>query len=180
MVCTVQALTKANETGGVKEKIEFKYPDYSWAAVKFFLDSMHMIEPDPTDVTVLLEVLDLAHWEGKTDFDSFERYLSKRLMGAILESSFPTGTELLIAAFLSKVDNLNETYQKKLAEKLNREFYAHLFCDFDMDSDLNRRLIQMCIFKGIFRNNTRKSVVYTLTIFAEDLNRIYQLPSSFK
>ena len=59
--------------GGLDDQISFKYTDYSWAAVKFFLDCMHMIEPDPTDITIVLEALDLAHWEGKTDFDSFER-----------------------------------------------------------------------------------------------------------
>ena len=181
---------KANEMGGVrrhlrrrvtcKEKIQFKYTDYSYEAIKFFVDCMHMIEPDPTDVTLLLEVLDFTHSEGKTDFDSFERYLSKRLMGALLESSFPTGTELLIAAFLSKVENLHEAYQKKLARGLTREFYAHLFCDFDMDSDLNQKLIQMCVFKGILPDNTRKSIVFTLTMFGEDLNRIYKIPTSFE
>ena len=99
-------------------------------------------------------------------------------MAAVLESSFSTGTELLIAAFLSKVDNLNEDYQKKLAKKLSRDFYAHVYCDFDMDSNLNHRLIEMCVFKGIFPNSTRKSVISTLTMFGEDLLRIYELPSS--
>ena len=171
---------KANEMGGVKEKIQFDYTNYSFAAVKFFLDCMHQIEPEPTDVSIVLEALDLAHWEGKTDFDSFERYLSKRFMAAIMESSFPIGTELLIAAFLSKVDNLDEDYQKKIAQKLGRDFYAHVYCDFDMDSTLNQRLIEMCVFKGIVPNNTRKSVVFTLTNFGEDLVRIYELPSSFE
>ena len=87
-----------------ENKFDFKYTDFSKAAVKYFLDCMHMIEPEKTDITIMLEVLDLAHSEGKTTYDSFERYLSKRLMSAILGSSFPTGTELLIAAFLSKVE----------------------------------------------------------------------------
>ena len=122
----------------------------------------------------------MAHWEGKPDFDSFERYLSERLLSALLNSTFPTGTELLIAAFLSKVDNLNEDYQRRLAKELDRDFYAHLFCDFDMHDDLNKKLIEMCVFKGIFNKTTRKSVIYTLTMFGEDLHRIYELPSSFE
>ena len=166
--------------GGLDDAISFEYTDYSLAAVKLFLDCMHQIEPNPTDVTIILETLDLAHWEGKTDFDSFERYLSKRLMATIMESTFPTGTELLIAAFLSKVDNLNEDYQKKLAKKLSRDFYAHVYCDFDMESNLNQTLIEMCVLKDIFPNSTRKSVMSTLTIFGEDLLQIYELPSSFE
>ena len=171
---------KANETGGVKEKIEFNYTDYRWEAVKYFLDCMHMVEPDPNDITIILEVLDLAHSEGKTTYDSFERHLSGRLMSAILDESFPVSTELLIAAFLIKVDNLNEKYQKKLAGKLTEDFYAHLHTRFDMSNDLNKQLIEMCAIKGIFEDTKRKSVIYTLTMFGEDLERIYPLPSSFE
>ena len=171
---------KANETGGVKEKIEFNYTDYRWEAVKYFLDCMHMIEPDPSDITIILEVLDLAHSEGKTTYGSFERHLSGRLMRAILKESFPISTELLIAAFLMKVDNLNEKYQKKIAVKITEDFYTHLFSRFDMSNDINKQLIEMCVAKGIFDDNTRKSVIYTLSMFGEDLERIYTLPSSFE
>ena len=139
-----------------------------------------MIEPDPTDITIILEVLDLAHSEGKTTYNSFERYLSKRLMSTISDEPVSTGTELLIAAFLSKVDNLHEDYQQRLSGKLTEEFYAHLYCRFDMFGDLNKQLIEMCVRKAIFENNTRKSVIYTLTTFGEDLQRIYRLPSSFE
>ena len=172
---------KANKTAAnVNEKIEFDYTKYRREAVKYFLDCMHMIDPDPTDITIILETLDLAHSEGKTTYDSFERHLSGRLMKAVLRESFEIGTELLIAAFLSKVDNLHESYQKKLAGKMTKDFYIHLFSEFDMSSGLNKQLIEMCIGKGIFDDNIRKSVVYTLTIFGEDLERIYALPSSFE
>ena len=139
-----------------------------------------MIEPDPTDITIILEVLDLAHSEGKTTYDSFERHLSGRLMSPILESSFTIGTELLIAAFLSKVDHCHEKYQRKLAGNLTEDFYTHLFSRFDISNALNKQLIEMCIRKGIFDDNTRKSVVYTLSMFGEDIERIYAVPSSFE
>ena len=89
-------------------------------------------------------------------------------MSGILDSSFTTGTELLIAAFLSKVDHLDEEYQKNLAEKITDEFYAHLFCRFDMSDGLNKQLIEMCIHKGIFDDDKRKSVIYTLSMFGQD------------
>ena len=171
---------KANKTGGIGEKIEFDYTQYRQEAVKYFLDCMHMIEPDPNDITIILEVLDLVHSEGKTTFNSFERYLSGRLMSAILTSSFTVGTELLIAALLSKVDHLHEKYQQKLADKLTEDFYTHLFSRFDISTALNKQLIDMCISKGILADNTHKSVVYTLSMFGEDLHRIYCLPSSFE
>ena len=139
-----------------------------------------MIEAPETELTMILEVVDLAHSEGKTVlYDSFERNLSKRLMSAVLESSFATGTELLIAAFLSKVDNMHENYQRKSAKNLTREFCVHLYYDFDMSSEPNKQLIEMCVSKGIFDDNSRKSVLYTLTEFGQDLQRIYGLPSSF-
>ena len=172
---------KANGMGGLKEKIEFDYTDYSREAVKFFLDSMHMIETPETELTMILEVVDLAHSEGKTVlYDSFERNLSERLMSAVLESSFATGTELLIAAFLSQVDNMHEDYQRKSAKNLTREFCVHLYYDFDMSSKPNKQLIEMCVSKGIFDDTSRKTVLYTLTEFGQDLQRIYGLPSSFK
>ena len=171
---------KANETGGVKEKIKFDYTDYRWEAVKYFLDCMHQITPDPTDITIILEVLDLAHSEGKTTYGSFESHLSGRLMRTVLGSSFPVSTELLIAAFLHKVDNLHEEYQKMLAGKMTEDFYTHLYTRFDISNDLNKQLIEICIAKGILDDNTRKSVIYTLSMFGEDLQRIYALPSSFE
>ena len=103
-------------------------------------------------------------------------------MSAILDSSFTIGTELLIAAFLSKVDHLDEKYQKKLARRLTEDFYNHVwkFSRFDMSSSANKQLIEMCMEKGIFDDDTHKCFVYTLSIFGEDLQRIYALPSSFK
>ena len=71
---------KANKTGGLEDKIEFNYTDYSHEAVKYFLDCMHMINPDPTGIAIILEVVDLAHSEGKTTYDSFERNLRSRLI----------------------------------------------------------------------------------------------------
>ena len=47
---------KANRMGGIDDPIQFKYTDYSFAAVKFFIDSMYRVEPGPTDVTLILEV----------------------------------------------------------------------------------------------------------------------------
>ena len=175
---------KANKVSNFENKLEFVYKDYRRVAVKYFLDCMHMINPDPTDITIILEVLDLAHSEGKTTYDSFERNLSERLMAAVLGEPLPIGTELLVAAFLSKVDNLHNAqyveYQQKVAGNLTREFYAHLYCDFEMTSELNHQLIELCIFKDIFTDSTHKSVIYTLTMFGKDLQRIYGLPLSFE
>ena len=166
--------------GNFDNKLEFNYTDYRRVAVKYFLDCMHMINPDPVDITIILEVLHLAHSEGKTTYDSFERNLSQRIMQILLDASFTLGTELLIAAFLSKVDNLHEEYQQALAGKLTREFYAYLFCNFDMFNDLNQQLITLCIKRGIFVDNTHEKVIYTLTMFGQDLQRIYGLPTSFE
>ena len=63
--------------GNIGEKIQFKYPDHSHEAMKYFLDCLHMIDPAPTDLTTILEVLDLTHSEGKTTYNSFERNLSQ-------------------------------------------------------------------------------------------------------
>ena len=101
-------------------------------------------------------------------------------MSPILDTSFSTGTELLIAAFLSKVDNLHEEYQRKLARNLTHEFYTDLYRDFDMTSTLNKQLIEMCIDKGILSENERRSVLSTMAIFGEDIERIYSTPASFE
>ena len=172
---------KVNKEGPcITDKVEFKYTDYRHEVVKYFIDCMHMIQPDPTNITTILEVLDLTHSEGKTKYDSFERRLSDRLMKTILEASFPTGTKLLIAAFLSKVDNLDEDYQRKLARDFTREFFADLFYDFDTTSTINKQLIEMCIGKGILNDNTHKTVVYTLAMFGQDVERIWSTPTSFE
>ena len=106
--------------------------------------------------------------------------LSKRLMIAVFGEPLPLGTELLVAAYLSKVDNLHELYQQRLTGKLTKEFYHHLFREFDISSDLNQRLVEMCIGKGIFEDNNHKSVIYTMSLFGQDLQRIYAVPTAFK
>ena len=173
---------KARKMGSnVEDKIQFDYTKYSHEAVKFFLDSLHMIDPPPTDIAIVLEVIDLAHSEGQTVmYDSFERKLSKRLMSALLESTFSTGIELLIAELLSKVDNLHEEYEQKVGKDLTRDFCSDLFYDFDLSSDPNKQLIEMCLSKGVFDDCSRKSVLYTLTEYGQGLQRLYKIPSSFE
>ena len=85
---------KANKMSNFENEFKFKYTDYSHKAVKLFLDCMHMIEPPPTDITLILEVLDLAHSEGKTTYDSFERYLRSRLILCMHFSRLLEGIEI--------------------------------------------------------------------------------------
>ena len=82
---------------------------------------MHLIKPGKVDLAVVLECIDLAHSEGKTDWQSFERRLSAELLYTIMVASLPICTKLLINTFLNRVDNFNDTYQTCLMRLLNKQ-----------------------------------------------------------
>ena len=151
--------------------MEFDYTDYSWSSVKLFLDCLHLIPAGPTDIITLIECIDLAQFEGKTTYDSFEVDLVERLMDSVMKTNLQLGTELLVAAYLHEVDNLSDDrYQKKVARKLAEVTASFLvFAKFDIESPLNKRLIEMCVKKRIFTDGSRKSVLDTLLVYAREL-----------
>ena len=139
-------------------------------SVKFFLDCLHLIPARPVDLATILEVVDFCQFEGKTTYESFEVDLVEGLIDSVLQSSLPLGTELLVSAFLAKVDSLtDDRYQQKVAEKLTPEAVSLLLYKFDMKNELNRRLIELCVTKGIFADDSHQSVVYTLMMYGKEL-----------
>ena len=152
--------------------LKFHYPNHSKAAVKFFLDSLHQIKPGPVDLPTVLEVVDFAHYEGKTTYNYFERCLVGRLMDPIMEKSLPVGTELLIAAYLSRVDNFVNTYQEKVARKLTKDLVASLIYDFDGSTKINQCLIDMCVSKRIFWAENQNFVTVSLMMFGKKLQEL--------
>ena len=86
-----------------------------------------------------------------------------------MKSSLPLGTELLISAFFAKVDNFDDQYQQKVAQKVTKEAVAFLFYELDLNNALNKRLIEMCVQKKIFADNSQQSVVFTLLMYGKEL-----------
>ena len=59
---------------------------------------------------------------------------------------------MLISAYLAKVDNFDDDrYQRKVIERLIKDAAMELY-EFDMCNVLNKRLIEMCVQKGIIDN----------------------------
>ena len=111
---------KSTKTDKFDGSLDFDYTEFSHDAVKLFLDSMHLIEPNQVNLSVVLECIDLAHSEGKTDWDSFEKRLSAELVETVQSHTLPICTELLISAFLKRVDNFDNKYEKRVVRKLNK------------------------------------------------------------
>ena len=130
-----------------------------------------MIPAGPTDIITLIECVDFAQFEGKTTYDSFEVELVDRLMDSVVKTKLPLDTELLIAAFLDKVDNLtDDRYQQKVARKLKQGGVSSLFfAELDMNNTLNKRLIAMCVKKKVFADDSLQSVVYPLMMYGKYL-----------
>ena len=131
-------------------------------------------------MAIVLEVIDLAQYEGKTTYDSFERGLVQQLMDTINKKTLPLGTELLIAVFLSRVDNFKNNYQQKVAKKLTKKLVAFLFHEFEASSRLNQRLIQMCVDKKIFGDDNEYYVKMQLMIYGTKLHEIQSAESKSK
>ena len=155
--------------GEFGNSLEFDYTDFSWASVKLFLDSLHLIPAGPVDMATIVECIGFAQFEGKTTYNSFEVDFVERLMDSIMKATLPLGTELLISAYLAKVDNLDDRYQRKVAKKLTKESVSILFYDFDMDNLLNKRLIALCAKKGVFTEESHKAVVFTVMMYGREL-----------
>ena len=147
-----EKMAKMDEFGN---SLKFDYTDYSWASVKLFLDCLHLIPTGPVDLATLLEVVGFCQFEGKTTYDSFEVDLVQRIMTSVMKTSLPLGTELLISAYLAKVDDFNDLYQQKVAAKITKEAVSNLLFEFNMNSALNKRLITMCTRKGVFADESQ-------------------------
>ena len=133
------------------------------------MDCLHLIPAGPTDVATIIECIDFAQSEGKTTYNSLEVKLVKRLIDSIIRTTLPLGTELLISAYLAKVDNFGDRYQLILAKKLTREAVSILFYEFDMNNALNKRLIAMCVQKRVFPDESKQSVLFTLMSYGKEL-----------
>ena len=88
-----------------------------------------------------------------------------------MNATVPLGTELLISAFLTKVDNFDDRFQQKVIENITEETVAASIYHFDMENALNKRLIAMCVQKGIFADVTQQSVVFTLLMYGKELQQ---------
>ena len=122
------------------------------------------------DVGTLVEVIDFCQFEGKTTYDSFEVDLVERLMESVMKTSLPLSTELLVSAYLTKVDNFDDDrYQQKVAEKLTKDAVSSLVFEFDTNGALNKRLIALCLQKGVFADDSQNSVLITLLMYGKEL-----------
>ena len=151
-------------------ELRFDYTDYSWASVKFFLDCLHLIPAGPIDIATVVECIAFCQFEGKTTYDSFEVDLVEQLIDSIIKTTLPFGTKLLISAYLDKVDNFtDDRYRQKLAGKVTKETVSSLIFEFDMTNALNKRLIALCIKKGVFTDDSQQSVVFPLLMYGKEL-----------
>ena len=168
---------KAAKMGEFGNALKFDYTDYSWASIKLFLDCLHLIPAGPVDIATIIECVAFAQFEGKTTYDSFEVDLVERLMDSVMKTDLPVGTELLISAYLAKVDNFDDRFQLKVAEKLTKEAVSSLVYDFDIKNALNKRLIEMCVRKGIFVDASQESVLIRIILYGKELQE-FQVGSS--
>ena len=122
------------------------------------------------DVATIIECIAFCQFEGKTTYDSFEVDLVEQLINSVVKTNLPFGTELLISAYLAKVDNLtDDRYQQKVAEKVTKDIVSSLVFEFDMTNALNKRLIALCIKKGVFTDNSQQSVVFPLLMYGKEI-----------
>ena len=77
--------------------------------IKLYTDSLYLIQPGLTDVPTIVECIDFCQYEGKTLFSVLEKNLVQDLMKALIQASFPVTTELLISAYLSRIE-LNSSF----------------------------------------------------------------------
>ena len=103
-----------------QQPMDFDYSMYSKAALRFVVDSMHLINTEELDLYVLTEVMDYLHFEGKTKLSHFERKLANNLMETLLDLDLPTSTQILLCLVISTMDNYNDAFEKKMGASLTQ------------------------------------------------------------
>ena len=93
---------------------------YSKAAIRFVLDSLHLIQTDELDLYVLVEVLDYLHYEGKTKLSHFERQLTHNLMGTLIKMKMSISTKILLCLVISTMDNYDDSFEKSVGATLTQ------------------------------------------------------------
>ena len=162
-----EKMAKMDEFGN---SLKFDYStDFSLASVKFFLDCLHLIPAGPVDVATLVEVVAFCQFEGKTTYDSFEVDLVDRIMTSLMKMALPIGTELLISAYLAKIDNFDNRFEQTLVEKHTEESVSSLLFKFNPNTELNKRLIAMCAQKAVFVDVSEDTVLATLMVYGKNL-----------
>ena len=116
-----------------------------------------------------MECLDFCHFEGKTMVSAFEEKLSNCLTESLFSQSFPIGTMLLMGAYLSMVDNYNNTFEDKLMQELTQNSITELLFNFDFRCEINKNLIQLCYSKRLFPDETNDTVEMSLMRYGRDL-----------
>ena len=96
----------------------------------------------------------------------------ERIMDAINKKTLSLGTELLVAAILSRADNFTNTFQQRVAKKLTKDSAGILFREFDVSKGLNRRLIRTCVNKEIFDDDNDYYVKVQLMIYCKKLQEL--------
>ena len=91
---------------------------YSKSAVRFVLDTLHLIPTEQLDLYVLIEVMDYLHFEGKTKLSLFEKRLAENLMTNLTKKKLPISTQILLCLAISTIDNYNDTFEKSVGTAL--------------------------------------------------------------
>ena len=93
---------------------------YSKAAIRFVLDSLHLIKVEEIDLYVMTEVLDYLHYEGKTKLSHFEKRLAENLMKTLTRMEFPISTQILLCLVISTMDNYDHAYERSVGASLTQ------------------------------------------------------------
>ena len=101
-----------------EDPLDFNYSMYSKAAIRFVLDSLHLIKTDEIDLYVMIEALDYLHYEGKTKLSLFEKRLAENLMETLIKMKLPISTQILLCLVISTMDNYNDAFEKSVGATL--------------------------------------------------------------
>ena len=145
-------------------QLEFNYENYSRSAVKLFTDGLHLLQPGPTDITVIVECVEFLQFEGKPKSSVFERMMIERLLTSLITAAeLPLASELLICLYLSKVDDFEDNlFLRSLTDKLTEENVGSLLFKFDATDELTMSLIKMCASKQLLDDCKNDFCLYSL------------------
>ena len=151
-------------------QLDFNYKSYSRAAVKLFTDGLHLLQPGPTDIPVIVECVEFLQFEGKPKSSVYERMMIERLLTSLLKAELPLASELLICLCLSKADDFEDNlFLRSITEKLTEESIGTLLLKFDATDELIASLIEICNSKQLLDGCGMDACLYSLLKYVKKL-----------
>ena len=131
------------------------YPTVTTSAIKEFTNCLCQVDfdADSMELPLVLELLFFLHYEGKTKISGLEEKIADYLYNELSTRVMPADVFLMVACFLSILDNPSLQFEDKKANQYTAESVKNVIFAFDVDSEPYSSIIKrgFVIFNAVIQ-----------------------------